>query len=205
MHPAPPLATPADLTRGAHHSPTWHVIIGTNYGSHVVHATKHRGVLEWLGQKRLRPTGPKGPSRHRPRVSLWTSLCGPPLPVSSLSSLQSRLAPAPASFVAWCGRSPVQGAAPFGRGLLCGFTQRSVCVARWGVVRSGRETPLTPERLDPSGPYKHPAWCVGRSDLPQAWLADPPPHTRLTRAASPGRHFIYFYLGPKAILIFKSG
>ena len=29
--------------------------------------------------------------------------------------------------------------------------------------------------------------------------------TRLTRAAFAGRHFIYFYLGPKAILIFKSG
>ena len=40
----PPLVTRADLTRGAHRSPTWHVIIGTNYGSHVVHATKHRGV-----------------------------------------------------------------------------------------------------------------------------------------------------------------
>lgn len=39
-----PLVTRADLTRGAHRSPTWHVIIGTNYGSHVVHATKHRGV-----------------------------------------------------------------------------------------------------------------------------------------------------------------
>ena len=40
----PPLVTRADLPRGAHRSPTWHVIIGTNYGSHVVHATKHRGV-----------------------------------------------------------------------------------------------------------------------------------------------------------------
>ena len=40
----PPLGTRADLTRGAHRSPTWHVIIGTNYGSHVVHATKHRGL-----------------------------------------------------------------------------------------------------------------------------------------------------------------
>ena len=40
----PPLVTRADLTRGAHRSPTWHVIIGTNYGSHVVHATKSRGL-----------------------------------------------------------------------------------------------------------------------------------------------------------------
>ena len=40
----PPLVTRADLTHGAHRSPTWHVIIGTNYGSHVVHATKSRGL-----------------------------------------------------------------------------------------------------------------------------------------------------------------
>ena len=53
--PAPPLS-PA-----SHHpiscpssrlvrSPTWHVVIGTNYGSHVVHATKHF-IYFYLGPK----------------------------------------------------------------------------------------------------------------------------------------------------------
>lgn len=31
------------------YSPTWHVVIGTNYGSHVVHATKHF-IYFYLGQ-----------------------------------------------------------------------------------------------------------------------------------------------------------
>mmetsp|Transcript_21486 Transcript_21486/g.43927 ORF Transcript_21486/g.43927 Transcript_21486/m.43927 type:complete len:90 (+) Transcript_21486:53-322(+) len=34
------------------HSPTWHVIIGTNYGSHVVHATKHF-IYFYLGPKAI--------------------------------------------------------------------------------------------------------------------------------------------------------
>lgn len=45
--------------------------------------------------------------------------------------------------------------------------------------------------------------CVRCASLPTAGLARR--RTRLTRAAFAGRHFIYFYLGPKAILIFKSG
>lgn len=31
-------------------SPTWHVVVGTNYGSHVVHATKHF-IYFYLGPK----------------------------------------------------------------------------------------------------------------------------------------------------------
>ena len=33
-------------------SPTWHVVIGTNYGSHVVHATKHF-IYFYLGPKAI--------------------------------------------------------------------------------------------------------------------------------------------------------
>ena len=32
------------------YSPTWHVVIGTSYGSHVVHATKHF-IYFYLGDK----------------------------------------------------------------------------------------------------------------------------------------------------------
>mmetsp|Transcript_46618 Transcript_46618/g.129579 ORF Transcript_46618/g.129579 Transcript_46618/m.129579 type:complete len:92 (-) Transcript_46618:293-568(-) len=34
------------------YSPTWHVVIGTNYGSHVVHATKHF-IYFYLGPKAI--------------------------------------------------------------------------------------------------------------------------------------------------------
>jgi len=34
------------------YSPTWHVVIGTNFGSHVVHATKHF-IYFYLGQKAI--------------------------------------------------------------------------------------------------------------------------------------------------------
>ena len=93
MH-APHLATPADLTRGAHRSPTWHVIIGTNYGSHVVHATKHCGVLEWLGRSATGPkaTGPKatGPTGLMPQAPQATGCSAQQLP-KAVHGTQTRL------------------------------------------------------------------------------------------------------------------
>ena len=40
----------ASSARVCARSPTWHVVIGTNYGSHVVHATKHF-IYFYLGPK----------------------------------------------------------------------------------------------------------------------------------------------------------
>jgi len=49
---APPSLTVIVCVRARRYSPTWHVVIGTNYGSHVVHATKHF-IYFYLGPKAI--------------------------------------------------------------------------------------------------------------------------------------------------------
>lgn len=58
--PPPPLQIKSEFDKT--YNPTWHVIVGSNYGSHVVHSTKcERASEKW---QRPRPCGPHMQPTH---------------------------------------------------------------------------------------------------------------------------------------------